>query len=309
MQFEMIQSHFGEIAALLTAVFWTITAMVFEVAGKRVGAMTVNIVRLFLAFFIYSVYLYFTRGLAFPSDASAETWFWLVLSGLVGFVIGDQFLFQAFVIIGARISMLVMAFVPPITALLGWLILGETLTRLNFIGMALTISGVSLVVLKRETSSGEIHKARKLKLSYPLIGILLAFGGAVGQSVGLVLSKFGMKDYNAFAASQIRVLAGLIGFAILFSIRNKWSIVWKGLKDRKGMINLSVGSIFGPFLGVSFSLLAIQYTTTGVASTIMAIIPILIIPPAVIFFNEKVNTKEVLGAVIAVAGVVMFFLE
>ena len=305
----MIQSHFGEIAALLTAVFWTITAMVFEVAGKRVGAMTVNIVRLFLAFFIYSVYLYFTRGLVFPTDASTETWFWLVLSGLVGFVIGDQFLFQAFVIVGARISMLVMAFVPPITALLGWLILGETLTRLNLLGMALTISGVSLVVLKRETATGKIHKARKLKLSYPLMGILLAFGGAVGQSVGLVLSKFGMKDYNAFAASQIRVFAGLIGFAILFSIRNKWSIVWKGLKDRKGMINLSVGSIFGPFLGVSFSLLAIQYTTTGVASTIMAIIPILIIPPAVIFFNEKVNTKEVLGAVIAVAGVVMFFLE
>ena len=305
----MLQSHFGEIAALLTAIFWTITAMVFEVAGKRVGAMTVNIVRLFIAFFIYTVYLYFTRGLAFPSDASAETWFWLVLSGLVGFVIGDQFLFRAFVMVGARISMLVMAFVPPITALLGWVILGETLTLLNVLGMILTISGISLVVLKRETSNGDIRGGRKLKFSYPLLGILLAFGGAVGQSVGLVLSKFGMKDYNAFAASQIRVLAGLIGFAILFSIRGNWHVVFKGLKDRKGMINLSVGSVFGPFLGVSFSLLAVQHTTTGIASTIMAIIPILIIPPAVIFFKEKVNTKEVVGAMIAVAGVILFFIE
>lgn len=305
----MFQSHFGEFAALLTAVFWTITAMVFEVAGKRVGAMTVNIVRLFIAFFIYTVYLYFTRGLAFPTDASGETWFWLILSGLVGFVIGDQFLFRAFVIVGARISMLVMAFVPPITALLGWVILGETLTLLNVLGMILTISGVSLVVLKREANNGKIQRRRKLKFSYPVFGILLAFGGAVGQSIGLVLSKFGMKDYNAFAASQIRVLAGLIGFAILFSIRGNWNVVFKGLKDRKGMVNLSVGSVFGPFLGVSFSLLAVQYTTTGIASTIMAIIPILIIPPAVIFFKEKINAKEVIGAMIAVAGVIMFFLE
>ncbi|NOX45608.1 MAG: DMT family transporter [Chlorobi bacterium] len=305
----MFQSHFGEIAALLTAIFWTITAMVFEVAGKRVGAMTVNIVRLFIAFFIYTVYLYFTRGLAFPTDASGETWFWLVLSGLVGFVIGDQFLFRAFVMVGARISMLVMAFVPPITAMLGWIILGETLTLLNVLGMILTISGVSLVVLKREVGNDKVPGGRKLKFSYPLVGILLAFGGAVGQSVGLVLSKFGMKDYNAFAASQIRVLAGLIGFAVLFSIQGNWNVVFKGLKDRKGMINLSVGSVFGPFLGVSFSLLAIQYTTTGIASTIMAIIPILIIPPAVIFFKEKVNKKEVIGAMIAVAGVVLFFVE
>lgn len=305
----MLQSHFGEIAALLTAIFWTITAMVFEVAGKRVGAMTVNVVRLFIAFFIYTVYLYFTRGLAFPSDASGETWFWLILSGWVGFVIGDQFLFSAFVIVGARISMLVMAFVPPITALLGWVILGETLTLLNVLGMILTILGVSIVVLKRETTNAKIQKGRKLKFSYPILGILLAFGGAVGQSVGLVISKFGMKDYNAFAASQIRVLAGLIGFAVLFSIRGNWNVVFKGLKDRKGMINLYVGSVFGPFLGVSFSLLAVQYTTTGIASTIMAIVPILIIPPAVIFFKEKVNTKEVVGAMIAVAGVIMFFIE
>ena len=105
----MFQSHFGEIAALLTAVFWTVTSMSFEVAGKRIGSLTVNLLRLYLAFIIYALYLYFVRGMAFPTDASGHAWFWLSISGLIGFVIGDLLLFQAFVVVGARISMLIIS--------------------------------------------------------------------------------------------------------------------------------------------------------------------------------------------------------
>jgi len=305
----MFQSHFGEIAALLTAMFWTVTSMSFEAAGKRIGSLTVNLIRLYVAYGIYTVYLYFVRGLAFPLDASLEAWIWLSLSGIVGFAIGDLLLFQAFVVVGARISMLIMALVPPITALTGWLILGETLTFQSLCGMVLTISGVALVVLKRGVQELNSTKRNKIKFSYPLIGILLAFGGAVGQAVGLVLSKFGMKDYDAFAASQIRVLAGLIGFTLIFLFMNRWGKVLKSFKNRKGMLFTGLGSIFGPFLGVSFSLLAVQYTNTGVAATIMSIVPILLIPPAVLFFKEKVSLKEIIGSFIAVGGVALLFLE
>jgi drug/metabolite transporter (DMT)-like permease len=304
----MLQSHFGEIAALLTAVFWTVTSMSFEAAGKRIGSLTVNLLRLYLAFIIYSVYLYFVRGLAFPTDASEHAWVWLSVSGLVGFAIGDLLLFQAFVVVGARISMLVMALVPPITALIGWLILGETLTVTDLSGMIITITGVVLVVLKRDSRS-TTSKNNRLKFSYPVSGILLAFGGAVGQAVGLVLSKYGMGDYDAFAASQIRVLAGLVGFTLIFFFMRKWNRVKKGLTHKKGIGFTVLGSVFGPFLGVSFSLLAIQYTNTGVASTIMSIVPVLIIPPAILFFREKINLKEVIGAALAVGGVGILFLR
>jgi len=304
----MFASHFGEIAALLTAFFCTTTSIVFEIAGKRIGSMTVNIIRLYFAFVIYSVYLWITRGMLFPTDATLEFWLWLSLSGLVGFVIGDQLLFQAFVLIGAGISMLIMALVPPLTALMGWLLLGETMTILNIAGMIVTISGVTLVVIERQTPGKSNGDKNKLKLSYPLVGVMFAFGGAVGQSAGLVLSKFGMKDYNAFAASQIRVLAGMIGFTILFTIRGKWRNVAAGFKDKKVLKYTSIGSVFGPFLGVAFSLLAIQNITTGVASTIMSIVSVLIIAPAVIFLKEKVNFKEIIGAVIAVIGVSLLFM-
>lgn len=305
----MFQTHLGEFAALLTAVFWTVTSLVFEAAGKRIGSLTVNIIRLYIAFLIYCVFLYFRRGLMFPTDATPEAWFWLSLSGLVGFVIGDQLLFQAFVVVGARVSMLVMALVPPMTALIGWIILGETLTLLNITGMIMTISGIVLVVLKREAPQLNGNGRNKFKFNYPLGGILLALGGAAGQAAGLVLSKFGMKDYNPFAASQIRVLAGLIGFTILFFILGKWKNVFAGLKNKKGLMFTGIGSVFGPFLGVAFSLTAIQYTNTGVAATIMSIVPVLIIPPAIFIFKEKVNLKEIIGAVLAVGGVALLFLS
>jgi drug/metabolite transporter (DMT)-like permease len=305
----MLQSHLGELAALLTAFFWSATSMSFEAAGKRIGSLTVNLLRLYTAFIIYTVYLWIVRGIPFPVDATTEAWIWLSLSGLVGFAIGDLLLFQAFVVVGARISMLVMALVPPITALTGWMILGETLSLRSLTGMVLTITGVSLVVVKNELPALDEKRRRKLKFSYPVSGILLAFGGAVGQAVGLVLSKFGMKDYDPFAASQIRVLAGLAGFTIIFFVMRRWHRVRQAFKNPKGLMFTGIGSVFGPFLGVSFSLIAIQYTNTGIAATIMSIVPILLIVPAIFLFREKISLKEIIGSFLAVGGVALLFMD
>ena len=312
----MFQSHLGEYAALLTAIFWTITGIAFESAGKKVGSLSTNLIRLFLAFIFIGIYSQITRGSFIPFDASAHNWMWLSLSGLVGFVIGDLLLFEAYVVIGSRISMLIMSLTPPITALLGWLIMGEVLTPMNFLGMFLTLLGIMLVVLdkpknqkSKNTETQELKSSKnKIKLNYPIAGILLAFGGAVGQGTGLVLSKFGMQDFDPFAATQIRVITGFVGFSILFFIMRRWKKVFEAIKNKQAMSRLSIGAFFGPFLGVSFSLLSIKYTTTGVASTIMAIVPVLIIPPAVIFFKERVTVKEIIGSIVAVGGVALFFM-
>ncbi len=304
----MFQSHLGEYAALLTAMFWTITAIAFESAGKKVGSLSTNLIRLFLAFIFIGIYSQITRGSFIPFDASVHNWLWLSLSGLIGFVIGDLLLFEAYVVIGSRVSMLIMSLTPPITAFFGWLILGEVLTTQNFLGMFLTILGIMIVVLDRKTKDDKPGNSKKIKLSYPIVGILLAFGGAVGQGAGLVLSKFGMQDFDPFAATQIRVITGFVGFSIIFVIMKRWKKVIEAIKNRDAMTRLSIGALFGPFLGVSFSLLAVKHTTTGVASTIMAIVPVLIIPPAVIFFKEKITVKEVIGSVIAVGGVALFFM-
>ena len=301
-------AYFGEIAALLTAVFWTVTSMSYESAGKKVGSLSVNLIRLILAFLIYGVVNYYRRGMFLPLDAGSERWMWLVLSGIVGFVIGDLFLFKAFVVVGARISMLIMALTPPITAFTSWLMLDEMLSPMNWLGMIVTLTGISIVILKREKGEPNSTARRKITTNYNLTGILLAFGGAVGQGVGLVLSKKGMGAYDAFAASHIRVITGLTGFAIIVLLAGRYGNVWKAMLHKPAMNRIALGSLFGPFLGVSFSLLAIQNTKAGIAATIMSIVPVLIIVPAILIFHERVNWKEIIGSVITVGGVGLFFL-
>ncbi len=284
--------------------------MAFESASKKVGSLSVNLIRLCLALVFLSIYSWVSRGVAFPVDAGQHQWVWLSLSGLVGFVLGDLFLFRSYVVIGARISMLIMALAPPIAALIGWIALDEHLTLKQGLGMFVIFAGIAMVILEKEYEDPEISEAkpRKVRFAYPITGLLLALGGAVGQGGGLVLSKYGMQQYDVFASVQIRVITGIAGFAAMFLLLNRWDALRNALRNRKAMSRLSIGAVFGPFLGVSFSLWAVRYTSTGVASALMSIVPVLIILPSVVLFKEKFNAKELIGAVITVGGVMLFFL-
>lgn len=299
---NFILNHQGELFALFTAIFWTITALAFESASLKVGSLVVNIIRLLIGFAFLSVYTYLVRGKIFPDDANSAQWIWLSISGLIGFTLGDLFLLKSFTIIGSRIAMLIMALVPPIAALFGWIILGESLTIMNLLGMILTFTGISMAIVSKKEDS------RKLSIKFSIKGLLFALGGAIGQALGLVLSKYGMNGYDAFASTQIRIISGIIGFGIIITIFNRWQSVYQALYNKHGMSRIVIGSFFGPFLGVSFSLLAIKNTQAGIASTIMAIVPILIIIPAIIIHKQKVTWIEVAGAVISVGGVTLFFI-
>jgi drug/metabolite transporter (DMT)-like permease len=298
----MFTSHVGEFAALLTALFWTVTALAFENATTKVGTYAVNIIRLLIGFVFLVVLAWFNRGILFPIDATWQTWFWLFVSGIVGLVIGDLFLFASYPIISSRIAMLIMTLAPPIAALMSWFILGEKMGIKAIFGMLLVIVGISLTIWSRKNSD------KKMKLNYSLRGLVYAFIGTLGQASGLVLSKLGMGKYNAFASTQIRLIAGIIGFTVLISILKKWKNVGNAFKNRQAMKSITIGSFFGPFLGISFSLIAIQNTSTGIASTLMAIVPILLIPPAIFIFKQKVSPKEIIGAFISVCGVALFFI-
>lgn len=298
-------SSIGELAALFTAVCWTITAISFEAASRKVGSIPVNIIRLVMALVLLSLFSWARRGMFLPVDATTYNWFWLALSGLVGFVIGDLFLFKAFTVIGSRLSLLIMTLVPPIAAFIGWLLMNETLSLIHMGGMALTISGIAIVILHRKRKN---QASKQLSENISVPGIIFALLGAAGQATGLVLSKFGMQDYDAFSATQIRVMAGIIGFGIVIHVFKKWFAVHKALHNNKALKLMLLGAIFGPFLGVSSSLIAVKYTATGIASTVMSISPILILPTTYFLYKQKVSWREIVGAMISVAGVAFFFL-
>jgi len=287
----------GEIAALGTALCWTVTVMSFEAAGKRVGALPVNIIRLFGGLLFLSIYGTITRGIPLPLDATGSQWLWLGLSGVIGFVIGDLCLFRAFILIGSRITMVIYALVPPVTAFAGWVLLGETLTPQQWLGLTVTVTGICMVILIREKS--------RMKLAHPMKGILLAVGGTLGQAAGLVLSKHGLGGYDAFAATQIRIIAAIAAFAVIVPAAGLTGRIRAAISNGRAMGIISLGSFFGPFLGVSLSLVAVSLIEVGIASTIMSMVPVFIIFPEVVFMGKRLRPLEVAGAVVAVAGVAL----
>lgn len=292
----------GQMAALGAAGSWAVTALVIESAARRVGSLTVNLVRLVFGFVFLSLAGLALRGLLLPVDATAHNWTWLAVSGLVGFTFGDLCLYRAYLVLGPRLSSLMMALVPPITALIGWTVLGETLTGRDVLGMTLTVVGIGWAILER----GRGAESGPLSVSFE--GVALGFGGALGQAVGLILSKVGMAGYDVFAATQVRVLAGAAGYALLFFALRWWPNVRTGIRDAKALGFAALGAFFGPFLGVSLSLIAIRETVAGVAASIMALTPVLIIPLVVVLRKERVGIGGLAGALVAVTGVALLFL-
>ena len=303
--------YLGEFISIGVAFSWTATALLSEFGSKRLGNLTLNVLRMALAL-LFSVVLFgVVTGNILPPGASAEACGWMLLSGLVGYVIGDFCLFQCYIIIGSRYGQLFMTLAPLSAALMAWVMLGQQMTLMSILAMLVTLFGISISVLGR----GEHHK---VSLKLPLNGILFAIGAAVCQGVGLVLSKIGMDYYEPsasmpewlvpFSANFYRCVAGIIGFTFLLYYRDGIGPLREAMHDKKGLYVATATTIFGPFVGVGFSLMAVQYTAAGIASTLMAMTPIIIILPAYWLFHEKITWKAILGALISVIGVSLFFL-
>jgi len=298
----------GELAAFATALCWTMSSLAFSAAARRIGSLSLNLVRLVFAFGYLVLSCAVFRGHALPLDASRDSIGWLFTSGLVGFVLGDLCLFRAFVLIGPRLTMLVSALAPVVTAGLGWVFLDELISPMGLFGMAVTLAGVAWVVLERR-AEGEGEVSRASSQTNFGRGLLLAVGGALGQAVGLVLSKRGMHGYDPFASNQIRVFAGIVGFALLFTVVGWWKKTAAGLADKRAVCFAALGALMGPFIGVSLSLISIQHTETGVAATIMSTVPVLIIPAVILLRLERPSLRAAFGAGVTVVGVALLVLR
>ena len=293
----MFQSHIGEFAGLGVSVCWTMSALFFEKAGHKIGSLSVNFIRLLFAIGFLGITTFISRGLFFPTDATPYQWFWLGLSGFIGFFLGDMLLFQSYMVIGSRTAALIMSLAPMLTAIIGWFFLDEILQPKSIIAIVVSVSGIIIAISNR-----------KMKLNIPFKGFLLAFGGALGQAVGLILSKKGMGHYDPVAATQIRALFGIVSFGILITALGRWNKLGQAFTHSKAMKSVTVGAIFGPFIGVALGLFAIQQTKTGIASTLMGLVPIFIIVPSSIMFKEKIRPQQVIGAIVSIAGASLFFL-
>ena len=308
-------TYIGELISIGVAFSWTATALLSEFGSKRLGNLTLNVLRMALAL-VFSLLMFgIVTSNLLPVGVPVEAVGWMLLSGLVGYVIGDFCLFQCYIIIGSRYGQLFMTLAPLAAALMAWVTLSQQMNATSILAMLVTLFGIGISVLGR----GEHHK---VSLKLPLNGVLYAIGAAVCQGVGLVLSKIGMDHYDSsmmaeagmpewlvpFSANFYRCVAGIVGFSLLLWLRNGFKPLQEAIHDRKGLTVAVATTVFGPFVGVGFSLMAVQYTAAGIASTLMAMTPIIILLPSYWLFHEKITWRAVLGAVISVFGVSLFFL-
>lgn len=300
----------GGIIALFTVLFWTLSVQLFEAASKRIGATSVNIIRIFIALVLFCIILFIKDGYIIPSYFPMRAWIFLSISGIIGFFLGDIFLFKAFIEIGPRVTMLIMSLSAPIAALIGWLFLNETYLLHQFAGMCITLSGVGMVILEKtnkQTAQKAMNSQQLKSREITIKGVLFGIGGMLGQAGGYVLSKAGMQTesgyLDAFASTQIRAIAAFACFIILFTITKRWGSVRHAVRNKQAVTYTAIGSALGPVAGVSLSLLALHYMSVGVASTVFSIVPVALIPFAIFLHKESVSIKAIAGALLAVFGI------
>jgi drug/metabolite transporter (DMT)-like permease len=295
-------NYYGEIAALLAALSWTSNAVLFTLAGKRVGSFAVNYFRIVFGFSAMLIIHLAVFGQVMPLSAGAGRWGWLAMSGIIGFALGDGMLLEALLLIGPRLTMLMQVLAPVFSALLGFIFLGERLAAIKLAAIAITITGVAIVVNDHEpTIDRPVRGAR-------MPGILLALGGALGQAVGLLFSKKGMMGGTSPISANAVRLAGAFAVLTVFTLlhpRQREELA--KIRQLVPTAQIFSGTMAGTVLGVILSLYAISKTNLGVASTLMSLAPVFLLPVGYFMFKEKVSLRAGAGTLIALVGVAMLF--
>ncbi|KAA3664772.1 MAG: DMT family transporter [Chloroflexi bacterium] len=300
----MLIPFLGELAALGTAVCWSGTATFFSYSGRLVGSQVVNRTRLLFAMLFLMISHLLLEGSWFPFEAEGFRWFWFTVSSVLGLVIGDSLLFKSFVLLGARLSTLMMATVPIISAVFGWLLFGETLTAIEILGVVLTVAAVGWVVTEKQANQSDNDK-RDYKR-----GVWFGLGGAVGQVLNLVTAKYGLVgDYSTVSATTIRIFVAMVVLWLVAAVQGEAKHTIAQWRNRQAMPAIVAGSFVGPFLGIWLSLVAIQYARLGIASTLMALPPIMLIPVEYFILKKPISLRGVAGSAAAIAGVALIFLS
>lgn len=293
----------GQVAALATAFCWSLTAIFFSYSGRLVGSQVVNRSRLLFALLFTIITHLILVGSLFPTNTEPYRWGWLALSSILGLVLGDTFLFRAYVLVGPRLSMLMMSTAPILSAILAWFFLGELLGGYEIIGILITVVAIAWVATERRDNQAAVENKRYWQ------GLLLAFLGALGQAANLVAAKVGMAgDYPTISATAIRLFVAVVILWLLAGVRKRIMPTIRQWRNRPAFQAIIAGTIVGPFLGIWFSLVAVQLAPVGVAATLMALPPVILIPIGYFLYGERVSRRGIVGTVLAFTGVALIFL-
>jgi drug/metabolite transporter (DMT)-like permease len=293
----------GEIAGLATSFFFAMTAIIFTRTGHMVGSQVTNRMRLLFALTYLVILNLILFGEPLPFSAGSSRWLWLGISGVIGLALGDAFLFQSYVSVGARLGSLLLSLAPIFGSIIAWIFFGETLTVFQITGIVLALAGIGWVVMSHKEPADTPH-------GHTRRGVIFGVLAGLGQALGLVLSKQAMAgNFSPFQANAIRMLAAVAFIWLWAAVKGQAGGTIETVRKQPKVLQLiALGALVGPVLGVSASLLAIQHAEIGVASTLMALPPVIVLPISYFVFKEKVGWQAIAGTLLAIVGVAVLFL-
>ncbi len=291
----------GEFSALAAAFFWAGISIVFTAVAFKIGVVQLNIDRMILA----ATFLLITIA-AFSIDytVNLNQLIFLTISGFIGLVLGDSFLFKSFQEIGPRLTMLIYSINPAIAAILAYFFLDEVMEIMGIVGVVVALTGIGVVVMEKPRASDKFKITRK--------GLIYGLLGATGQAVGLIFAKgaYNYGDIHSITATFVRITSAAIIMLPIGLILRKYKNPLKlYLRERKTFSLVVLGSIMGPYLGISLSFVALTHTKIGIAATLMSTVPVIVLPLSWYFYKEKLSFISIAGAFITVAGIAMLFLK
>lgn len=290
----------GEFFALFTAISWTFSSLTFGKISKEYDTQVANFLRVTIGTIMVGfVCLFGSRHLFLPTDVTWENLKIISLSGFIGMFLGDLFLFKAYNMIGARVTMLIIALSPIIVSIIDFLFLGVTLFPIQIFAILITCLGIILVIFKTED--------KKISLGFSVKGLFYAFLATLDQSLGVILTKLGSTTYDSLATSQIRLGVAIFFFGAVVLYEGKARETIKMITSKKALSLLLIGTFFSVF-GIAALIEAFKSANASIASTISSTSPIIMIPCSILFYKEKIRKNEIIGAIISVVGLSIFFL-
>ncbi len=298
------------IAAFLTTLLFAISAICGHRTSRQIGGVEANFWRIALATIFLTIWAN-TFGSGF---AGAPEWF--MLSGLVGIGLGDSAYFQALPRLGSRRTvLLVQCLTAPFAALIEWLWLGSKLNLPEIFCIAIILTGVAVAL-----APGDHLKIEPRQLK---IGVFASVVSAIGGAIGAVLIRkaFAVAHANgvfpdAGTTGYQRLLGGIL-FPALALILFKWSsahahgamfeektLAVSREKWRRIWPWVLANALAGQTLGVTCMQWALAQTNAAIVMAIIALTPIFLLPMTRIIEGEKIGVRSLVGAVIAVAGVI-----
>jgi drug/metabolite transporter (DMT)-like permease len=297
----------GEAKALLAAFIWALTIIVLTSQTRRIGAISLNVVRgIFGGLFLLAI-LPFTSAGGELHDMSAATAVAMVGSGILIFCIGDSLYFLSLPALGASIAVpLAESSYPLITFLIAWLWLGEALSPVFLIGSCFVVIGI--IFLSGEARHPPLIDGLDGTDSDPVpglrprwrVGIPLVAGVAITWAIGTVWFKAGSGNLGPLSASVLRITPAVILLAPL-AHRLPHGLELRSY-SRADFIGAAFTGIFGVGVAGLLHVAAIQEIGASRTSILTATIPLFTLPLAVVFLHERVTPRVVLGTVACVIG-------